>query len=160
MDKGVWWAMVHAVTKSQTRLKPLSTILEWVDISSSRGSSQSRDQTRVACVSCLILYHCTKWEAKVSYWGQLCDVDITAISFHVPICHPHILFGELSLMFFLYFLTRVFVFSLLSHQIWGLCQIRGLQILFLCKLSFHLLNSFFHGVKDLILMEFRLIHPP
>ena len=28
MDKGVWWAMVHAVTKSQTRLKPLSTILE------------------------------------------------------------------------------------------------------------------------------------
>ena len=28
MDKGAWRAMVHAVAKSQTRLKPLSTILE------------------------------------------------------------------------------------------------------------------------------------
>ena len=25
MDRGVWWAMVHRVTKSQTRLKRLST---------------------------------------------------------------------------------------------------------------------------------------
>ena len=28
MDRGAWWAMVHVVTKSQTRLKPHSTILE------------------------------------------------------------------------------------------------------------------------------------
>ena len=28
-------------------------ILEWVAISYSRGSSQSRDQTGVSCVSCL-----------------------------------------------------------------------------------------------------------
>ena len=38
-------------------------MLEWVAISSSRGSSQPRDQTRVSCVSCVscigrwILYH-------------------------------------------------------------------------------------------------------
>ena len=35
-------------------------ILEWIAISSSRGSSQPRDQTRVSCVSCIgrqILYH-------------------------------------------------------------------------------------------------------
>ena len=35
-------------------------ILEWVVISYSRGSSQSRDQTRVSCISCTgrgILYH-------------------------------------------------------------------------------------------------------
>ena len=36
-------------------------ILEWVAISCSRGSSWSRDQTHVSCVSCIsmqILYHC------------------------------------------------------------------------------------------------------
>ena len=36
-------------------------ILEWIAISSSSRSSQSRDQTHVSCVSCIgrhILYHC------------------------------------------------------------------------------------------------------
>ena len=32
-------------------------ILEWVAISSSRGSSQPRDQTRVSCIGRLILYY-------------------------------------------------------------------------------------------------------
>ena len=43
-------------------------ILEWVAISSSRGSSQSRDWSQGSCVSCTgrqILYHCTIWEAQV-----------------------------------------------------------------------------------------------
>jgi len=43
-------------------------ILEWVASSYSRGSSRSRDQTRVSCVSCIgrqILYHCTTWEAQI-----------------------------------------------------------------------------------------------
>ena len=41
-------------------LKPASRILEWVAISSSRGSSQPGDQTLVSYVSCIgwqILYH-------------------------------------------------------------------------------------------------------
>ena len=41
-------------------------ILEWVAVSSSRGSSQPRDQICVFCVSCIgrqILYHCITWEA-------------------------------------------------------------------------------------------------
>ena len=40
---------------------PQARILEWVAISSSRGSSRPRDQTRVSCVSCTgrqILDHC------------------------------------------------------------------------------------------------------
>ena len=40
-------------------------ILEWVAISSSRGSSQPRDQTWVFCISCAgrwILYYYTTWE--------------------------------------------------------------------------------------------------
>ena len=39
-------------------------ILEWVAISSSRGSSRSRDQTHISCISCTgrkILYHFATW---------------------------------------------------------------------------------------------------
>ena len=48
-------------------------IVEWVAISYSRGSSQSRDQTRVSCVSCVgrqILYHCATWEALFEWSGS------------------------------------------------------------------------------------------
>ena len=41
-------------------------ILEWVAMTSSRGSSWPRDQTWVSWVSCLgrwVLYHCATWEA-------------------------------------------------------------------------------------------------
>ena len=44
-------------------------ILEWVAISSSRGSSRPRDWTRVSWVFCIgrwVLYHCTTWEAQFS----------------------------------------------------------------------------------------------
>ena len=42
-------------------------ILEWVAISSSRGSSCPRDQTHISCVSCIgrqILYHCATCETQ------------------------------------------------------------------------------------------------
>ena len=41
-------------------------ILEWVATPYSRGSSRSRGQTHVSCISCIgrwILYFCTTWEA-------------------------------------------------------------------------------------------------
>ena len=44
--------------------------LEWVTISSSRGSSQLRDWTQVSCVSCTgrqNLYHRAAWEASNSF---------------------------------------------------------------------------------------------
>ena len=44
-------------------------ILEWVAISSSRGSSRPRDQTRISCISCTgrwILGHCTTWQAPLT----------------------------------------------------------------------------------------------
>ena len=43
-------------------------ILEWVAISSSRASSQSRDWIWNSCNSCIgrqILYHCATWEAHL-----------------------------------------------------------------------------------------------
>ena len=50
-----------------------ASILEGIVISSSRGSSQPRDQTQVSYISCTgrwVLYHCTIWEAQNLY-GQL-----------------------------------------------------------------------------------------
>ena len=44
-------------------------VLEWVPISSSRGSSRPRDLTRFSCGSCIaskqILYHWATWEAQL-----------------------------------------------------------------------------------------------
>ena len=47
-----------------------SRIMEWVVISSSRVSSQSRDQNHVSCTSCIdrqVLYYSDTWEAVLSY---------------------------------------------------------------------------------------------
>ena len=46
-------------------------ILEWVVTSSSRGSSQPRDQTHVSCVACIgrwMLYHWATWEDCIYIW--------------------------------------------------------------------------------------------
>ena len=42
-----------------------ASILEWVAIPFSRGSSRPRDQTRVSCISRKMLYHCATWEAQM-----------------------------------------------------------------------------------------------
>ena len=58
MDCSLPGSSVHGIFQAR--------ILEWVAISSSRGSSWLRDQTCVSYVSCAgrqILYHCTTWEA-------------------------------------------------------------------------------------------------
>ena len=49
---------VHGI--SQARL------LDWVAISSFKGSSQPRGQTHVSSIGRWILYHCTSWEAHPS----------------------------------------------------------------------------------------------
>ena len=43
-----------------------ASILEWVAMPFSRGSSLPRDQTSVSCIGRWILYHCTTWEALSS----------------------------------------------------------------------------------------------
>ena len=58
MDWGLPGFSVHGIFQAR--------ILEWVAMSSSRGSSQPRDRTRVSHVSCIgrwILYPCVTWEA-------------------------------------------------------------------------------------------------
>ena len=48
MDCGTPGSSVHGV---------LQAILEWLTISFSRGSSQTRDQTHIFCIGRQILYH-------------------------------------------------------------------------------------------------------
>ena len=57
MDCSPPGSSVHGISQAR--------VLEWVAISSSRGSSQLRDETRVLCVFYIgrqILYHCATWE--------------------------------------------------------------------------------------------------
>jgi len=62
MDREAWRAAIHGVGKSRTRLRDWTELnWEWVAISSSRGSSQPRDQTRVSCVSCIAGGFFTCW---------------------------------------------------------------------------------------------------
>ena len=58
MDYSLPGSSVHGISQAR--------ILEWVAISTSRGSSQPRDQTQVSCLGRWILYHCTTWEAQGS----------------------------------------------------------------------------------------------
>ena len=66
--KGTFYAKMGSIkdrngmnlTEAERYSEEVARILGWVAISSSRGSSQIRDQTHVACVSCIgkqILYH-------------------------------------------------------------------------------------------------------
>ena len=52
-------------------------ILEWVAISSSRGSSQPRDQTCISCVSCIAGYRCARGEAQHDVCEELTAVDMS-----------------------------------------------------------------------------------
>ena len=59
MDCGPPGSSVHEIFQAR--------ILEWVAISSSRGSSRPRDQTHISCISCIgrwILYTGATWEAR------------------------------------------------------------------------------------------------
>ena len=57
MDCSLLASSVHGIFQAR--------ILEWVAISSSRGSSRPRDWTRVSCTCKQILYHWAIWEAQV-----------------------------------------------------------------------------------------------
>ena len=56
-------------------------ILEWVAISSSRGSSPPRDPTRISCIGRQILYHWVTWEALLI--GTLFQNEVFAFRFPV-----------------------------------------------------------------------------
>ena len=60
MDCSSPGSFVHGISRAR--------ILEWVAISSSRGSSWLKDWTSVSCSSCIgrrVLYFCATWEAQL-----------------------------------------------------------------------------------------------
>ena len=59
MDWGPPGSSVHGISHAR--------ILEWVAISSSRGSSQSKYQTHISWIGRQILYHWTTWEVLSHY---------------------------------------------------------------------------------------------
>ena len=64
MDCSPLGSSVHGILQAR--------ILQWVAISSSRGSSWPRDQTHISCVSCIgkwILY-------SLSHWGSPCNTVV------------------------------------------------------------------------------------
>ena len=72
MDCSPPGSSVHRVSQA--------SILEWVAISSSRGSSRPRDRNRTSCVSCIgrqLLYH---WATR-----EACDLDTGALEQHCAI---------------------------------------------------------------------------
>ena len=65
-------------------------LLEWVDISSSRGSSWSRDQTHFSCISCIgrwILYHSATWEAPTTWYPAQNSLHYYCIRNYVLLIH-------------------------------------------------------------------------
>ena len=66
---------------------PQARILEWVVISFSRGSSHLRDWIHISCISRLVLYHGTTWEATSFFPVMIsCKIDISGVS--SPSCIP------------------------------------------------------------------------
>ena len=65
MDYSPPGSSVHGVFQAR--------MLEWVAISSSRGSSRTRDRTWVSCTGQWIHYHWTTREAQSCVWGSLKD---------------------------------------------------------------------------------------
>ena len=79
VDYSLPGSSVHGISQART--------LEWVAISFSMGSSQSRDWTWVSCIDGWILYHCTTRESKVKV-TQLClilgnPMDCSPLGFSV-----------------------------------------------------------------------------
>ena len=50
-------SFVHGISQA--------TVLDWIAISFSRGSSPLRDSTHVSCIDRQILYHCATWETQI-----------------------------------------------------------------------------------------------
>ena len=61
----LWDPMDYSLPESSVHGIFQARILEWVAISSFRGSSQPKDQTRVSCIGRWVLYHWATWEVPI-----------------------------------------------------------------------------------------------
>ena len=94
-------------------------ILERVAISSSRESSQPRDQTSISCTCRQILYH---WATReVILWGQITPNLGEGLWTQVDLCVPKdnaaevVLWGNMTWSYFVLFYFYVFYFTLFHY---------------------------------------------
>ena len=71
-------------------------ILEWVTISSSRGSSRSRDWTCDSCVSCISGGFFTHWAIKEALWGYTPQINNESALCN-PCCPPITLLVDVTM---------------------------------------------------------------
>ena len=105
MDRGAWWATVHVVTKSQTRLKLLST-------------AQPKDRLLLVFWPCLIFHREQSFPISPRFPGRspLCPLPIGVMSVDdsVGIDWQH---GDLHMLVF--FLNhRAFIHFFIWFKIW------------------------------------------
>ena len=94
----ITWTVAHQASLPMGF--PRQRILEQVVISSSRSSSQPRDQTHISCISCIgrwILYQWATWEADYYvHWNSILNKEahmmvfififFSILAFHKPVC--------------------------------------------------------------------------
>ena len=108
-------------------------ILEWVAISSSRGTSQPRDQTHISCISCIgrwILYHWDTWKAHIDL-QVLSNYQQCSESCPCPKTHTHCIHSFIVMVGYIF----------LRQEEEGLERMRGnnySQIVILC--NFHCMS--------------------
>ena len=74
-------------------------ILEWVAVFFSRGSSQSRDQTHISCVSCIgrqILYPSATQEALGDIIGVTAKVTMAIIVQYIHVSNDQVVHLEIA----------------------------------------------------------------
>ena len=74
----------HGLPGSSVRGISQARMLEWVAISSSRGTSWHRDWTCVSCFGRLIVYHCAIWKAQCIIW----KVKVKVTQLCPTLCDP------------------------------------------------------------------------
>ena len=123
MDCNLPASSVHGILQAR--------MLEWVAISSFRGSSPPRDQTHISCTGRRILYYWATWEACLPY----CPLVKSMLNFYVQL-QSHFLYdffpGNFSLSRFLPLLG--FSIVLKTCKILSLNTISKCLLLFVCIL--------------------------
>ena len=141
MDREAWRAVVHGVTKSQTRLIDW-TELNWTEQQCKRDPFSIPSPAFIVCRlfndghsdQCEMIPHC-------GFDLHFSNNEWCWASFHVFISHLYIFFGKLSVRSFAHFLIGLLVFLVLSCM----SCLYILEINYLSVVSFAIIFSHFEG---------------
>ena len=131
MDCSSPGSSVHAISRAR--------ILEWVAISSSRGSSWSRDWTSFSCSSCAgrrIIYFYATWEAQLTCWAFNLSLWLNSPT------QPHywMLFCYIIYIFIWAVLPWCCIFSFCFVYLFGIRQVCTLRLILWVALYLSIYN--------------------